>query len=115
MFTAEEIDASVQRATDPDRSYESGWWGLYNGEIKEIELDLGVTAVYVGDKKFGAESMYDDYPIFVVVRVDDHEGQTSQYFQKEGTYSSWEGSDFLGECVEVEPVEVPLTFYRHKE
>lgn len=108
-FTAYEVDHAISWATDPDNRSETGWTGLYYGEIRSIDLpSLGTTATFVDRKKFDAGA-YDDSPTFVVVKVGD------QYFQKEGTYSSWDGSGFYGECVEVEPYEVPLTFYKRKD
>lgn len=86
----------------------NGWAAFWHGEVTEIETELGVFE-RVADKKFGPEDTYEASPVFVVVKID------GRYFQKEGLHSSWDGAEFRGDCVEVEPVEVPLTFYRHKE
>lgn len=102
---AQKVDRLIREATD--NSYESGWAGLYNEEITKIETPEG-TFEYVAQKDFGPTDTYEAIPVFVVVKFGD------QYFQKEGTYSSWDGCNFYGECVEVEPYETPLTFYKRK-
>jgi hypothetical protein len=96
-------------AQQVDEFVGDGWYAVYWGETKVLEAPFG-TIEAVTQKKFEFNPYETDgSPIFIIVRVGD------QYFQKEGVHASWVGTDFDGECVEVEPVEVPLTFYRRKE
>lgn len=106
--TAYDVDRALNNARPiPSEDYLNGWKALHYGETRSVYTALGVFE-YVKEKRFAGDP-YEGSPLFVVVKLGD------RYFQKEGTYSSWDGSSIDGECVEVEPVEVPLTFYRHKE
>lgn len=109
-FKPWEVDVTVSEYRQPDDEWSNGWWLMWNQEIDKIEDPVLGTIERVANKKFPFDQYETDgAPIFVVVKVGD------QYFQKEGVYASWDGTNMDGECVEVEPVEVPLTFYRHKE
>lgn len=108
-ITVDELVASIVRHWDsPDIDQDEMFWGYFD-RPKPTELDIGViTSV----RSWGGEGQGDS--IGAVIKFES--GDILQYFEMEGYYNSWEGSDFSYSVIlEVVPREVVVTKYFAKD
>lgn len=110
MATVEQIQKELDTWREEQGYYKtpeavaSELW-TWNDNVKSFEIPSGtVTSVedFGGGEGEGSER-------YIVFKVGD------QFFQYNGYYSSWDGTEWDGELYEVEPYEVSVTKYRVKK
>lgn len=92
-FTVQQLESIFENWEDAREFYcdPEGNWDIPeigNVEVKELETDRDDDAIW---KVFSIEG---------------------RYFQKSGTYSSWDGTYWDGGLIEVEPYQELTTYYR---
>lgn len=102
--------AAVLRERFPDGGYDGGEEHVYWSDLawvlrKDGETIDGVTYRVVED--FGGEGLGDTR--YIVIAVED--GNSVQYFRKDGYYASYDGSTWDGDFREVKAEQKTITVY----
>lgn len=109
-FTVEELaekleELFVENEKNGDSPWCEKWYSFEELGKDEGNIEGFGKAEFV--ESYGGEGMGDER--WIVFKVGD------RYFQKNGFYSSWDGSSWDGELEEVEPREVTVTQYFAKK
>jgi hypothetical protein len=101
-YTYSTWDGKEAEATFNSRNF---WYEIEDGEI-DLGIDLGIAKFVTGET--GGEGSAEH--IWLVFSVTN--GDSVQYFKKTGYYASYDGSNWDGALVEVEPFEKTVTDWK---
>jgi hypothetical protein len=113
MATVEQVQLELDRWKNdqgdyyvtPDAVFNELWSYRPEAPLKSFEIPSGTVTLM--ENQGGGEG--DGEERFFVINVGD------QLFQYTGYYSSWEGTEWNDNLIEVEPYEVTVTKYRVKK